>query len=257
MLKFGMKNSKKLSRKVQLTLSKISSKAAVLVAIFCVGTLAARGDPVSVPNSSFETPSKPEETSSNPTILPGWVFSVGTRYSYGTQAISTFFTSKGAADGSNYAFMDNSGSSFDTLDSSASLGTITGDTTYTLTVAIGNPKSNDPISNGSPGNISFSLLADGVAFATDTVPNGTVANGTFQDFTLTYTTPDSGSMVGDDLKIQLASLPTSGDSTQASFDDVTLDATAMPLSVPEPSTWLLLAGAMLALAWRLRFNTLK
>jgi hypothetical protein len=93
-------------------------------------------------------------------------------------------------------------------------------------------------------------LANGVAFATDTVPNGSVTNGTFQDFTLSYTTPASSSIIGDSLEIQLATLPEQGTAYQPAFDNVRLDANVM--AAPEPSTWALMGFGGLALSWLMR-----
>jgi hypothetical protein len=96
------------------------------------------------------------------------------------------------------------------------------------------------------------LLANGVAFATKTVNNGTVPDGTFQNFTLTFTTPGSGSIIGENLTIQMAALPETGSAYQPSFDNVTLDATALPTSAPEPKTWTLLLAGMVTLFWLIR-----
>jgi hypothetical protein len=122
-----------------------------------------------------------------------------------------------------------------------------------LTLAIGNVKQSDSSLYGAPGNVSFSLLANGVVFATKTVNNGTVPNGTFEDFSLSFTTPASGSIIGDNLTIQLASLPEQGTAYKPAFDNVTLDAAVQtPPVVPEPSTWALLLSGLLTLWWRLR-----
>lgn len=224
-----------------------------IVSILAIGVATADAAPITVPNSSFDS-SGPAQTSTNPNVLPGWVFNVKGGSAYGNESISSNFLTPGASTGSNAAFINNDWPGVtDTLTSAASLGTIAPLTTYTLTVALGNRKTSDTSLYGSPGNVSFSLLANGVAFATTTVNNGTVANGTFQDFTLTYTTGASGSIIGDALKIQLATLPEQGSAYQPAFDNVTLDATALPVipsdpvTVPEPSTWALMISGALAL----------
>ena len=220
-----------------------------------LGALAAHATPVVVPNASFESPVSPTQTSTNTTILTGWVFNVKGGSAYGSESISSNFLTAGASTGSNAAFINNDWPDVtDTITSATSLGTIAPLTTYTFTLALGNRKTSDTSLYGSPGNISFSLLANGVAFATKTVNNGTVPNGTFQDFTLTYTTTASSPIIGETLKLQLATLPEEGSAYQPAFDNVTLDATALPVAVPEPATWALVISGALALGWMTRWR---
>jgi hypothetical protein len=226
------------------------SRTMSAVVVLMLGAIAAHAAPVTVPNSSFEmpvspilkSPSQSAKTTTDSTSVPGWVFSINGPSQYGTRSIAANFSSTGAASGNNYAFINNDQNNVtDTITSAMSLGTIEGQTRYTLTVAVGNPTAKDSSNYGSPGNISFSLLANGVAFATDTVSNGTVANGTFQDFTLTFTTPGTSAIVGEALEIQLASLPEAAP-TEPAFDNITLDVTL----VPEPATWALVVLGALA-----------
>jgi len=215
-------------------------KITAAAASFIFGSLAAVAVPVNVPNASFETPGNPITSTSNDNLVQGWVFSTSNSDLFGTAALNLNFQGTGAADGSRYAFIDNSGKTQETITSASSLGVITPLTTYTLTVAVGNVKPSDALAYGSPGNVSFSLLANGVAFATQTVSKGTVPNATFEDFSLTYITPATGSIIGENLTIQLASQNSSGGDYDAAFDNVTLDA------IPEPtSVALLAAGALL------------
>lgn len=231
----------------------IFTKVSAMAVALMFSALVAKATPITVPNASFESPSSPTQTSTNPNIATGWIFNVQGGSAYGTRAISSNFTSAGPSSGNDYAFINNDWPNVtDTITSAASLGTIAPLTTYTLTLAIGNEKGSDAGLYGAPGNVSFSLLANGVAFATKTVSNGTVPNGTFEDFALTYTTPSSGSIIGENLKIQLATLPEQGTAYQPAFDNVTLDATAVPGSVPEPDTFALLVPGALALFWLMR-----
>jgi len=226
---------------------KKSSLAAIAVIL---GALGAHAVPITVPNASFKTPTSPTQTSTNPNVVTGWVFNVKGGSAYGTEAVSGNFSSAGASSGNNAAFINNDDPNVtDTLTSAASLAKIVPETKYTLTLAIGND-------NGSglyhdPGDVSFSLLANGVPFATQTVSNGTVPNGTFEDFTLNYTTPNSGSLIGENLTIQLATLPEQSNAFQPAFDNVTLDATSVAV-VPEPSTIALLVSGGFALFWLMR-----
>jgi hypothetical protein len=214
--------------------------------------IAANATPITVPNASFETPTSPSETATNPNLITGWVFNVKGGSYYGTEAISGHFSSAGASSGNDAAFINNDAVSVtDTISSAASLATIAPLTTYTLTLAIGNHNGTGLYDN--PGNVSFSLLANGVAFATQTVTNGTVPEGTFEDFTLTYTTPSSGSIIGENLTIQMAALPQTGGAFQPAFDNVTLDATSVAV-VPEPPTAALLISGGFALFWLMRLR---
>jgi hypothetical protein len=215
-----------------------------------LSTLAAIATPINVPNASFESPTSPSETATNPNLISGWVFNVKGGSYYGTESISNHFSSRGSSLGSNAAFINNDALDVtDTITSASSLGTIAPLTTYTLTLAIGNHNGTGLYDN--PGNVSFSLLANGVAFATQTVTNGTVPEGTFQDFTLTYTTPSSSSIIGENLTIQMAALPQTGTAFQPAFDNVTLDTTSVAV-VPEPPTAALLISGGFALFWLMR-----
>jgi hypothetical protein len=230
----------------------ISQLRKITVAAMAVmlSALAANATPITIPNASFETPTSPTQTSTNPNIVSGWVFNVKGGSAYGTEAISGHFSSAGASSGNDAAFINNDAVSVtDTISSAAALGTIAPLTKYTLTLAIGNHNGTALYDN--PGNVSFSLLANGVAFATQTVTNGTVPEGTFEDFTLTYTTPSSGSIIGENLTIQMAALPQTGNAFQPAFDNVTLDATSVAV-VPEPPTAALLISGGFALFWLMR-----
>jgi len=229
------------------------SKTLAFAALLALTAVIAHATPITVPNASFENPTTP--TGGDGAPIPGWVFNSTSGNLYGTSLISNSFISEGAASGNNYAFMFNDGSGkTDTITSAASLGTIEANTCYTLTVAIGNVAGSDSVSNHFPGNVSFSLLANGTAFATDSVPNGTVPDGTFENFSLTFQTPSSGSIIGESLEIQLASLPTPGPGAGPAFDNVTLDATSIAVA-PEPSTCALMLGGFLVLAWLSRPRT--
>jgi hypothetical protein len=204
--------------------------------------LAANATPITVPNASFESPTSPAQSSTNFNLLPGWVFNVKGGSEFGTMAISSNFTSPGASSGNNCAFINNDAANVtDTITSSASLATIAPLTDYTLTLAIGNVKASDSSLYGAPGPVSFSLLANGTVIATQEVPNGTVPNGTFEDFSLTYASPSYGPVLGDNLTIQLATLPQQGSAYQAAFDNVTLSDVLVdpPSAVAEPPTWTL------------------
>jgi hypothetical protein len=229
-------------------------KVCLLLALFSWGTDLVDATPITVPNSSFESPSSPASTSTNANLIPGWVFTVEGGSVYGTLGISSNFTTNGTSSGSSAAFINNDAVSVtDTISSAASLGTIAPLTEYTLTVAIGNVKQSDSSLYGNTGNLSFSLMGNGTVLATQRVNNGSVANGTFQDFTLTYNSPSTGSVIGENLTIQLATLPQSGSAYKGVFDNVTLgEVSLQPAVVPEPQTWALMVCGALVLLWRTR-----
>jgi len=212
---------------------------------------------IAIPNASFESPSTYTGTGTTTGLIPGWTDTLGVGDGYGTETITSYFaTAPAATSGNNFAALANYKlDTAATLTSAASLGLIAASTQYILTVAIGNLSAPDTIPYGAPGPISFSLLGDGTPLATQVVPNGTVPNATFEDFTLTYDSPSSGTVIGDDLTIQLEAMPQAKALYLAGFDNVTLDATpedSDPPAVPEPSTRVLLISGALALGWYIR-----
>lgn len=223
------------------------ARAALVATALILGTFAVRATPIDVPNASFEIYSYPWWTTTNTAIASGWVFNVNGGSQYGVASINSNFSSEGAASGSSYAYINNDDPGVvDTITSASSLGIITADTTYTLTTAVGNISASDTGIYSQPGPVALSLLANGQVFATTTIHNGSVSNGTFQDFSLTYTTPDTSSIIGENLTIQLATEPEHGTAYVGAFDNVTLDEVQVE-AAPEPSISLLLmlAGAML------------
>ncbi len=180
--------------------------------------------------------------------------------------------------GSEAAFIDNTSPGTEaTLTSASSLGTIAADTTYTLTVAVGNGDLNDPdmenepivfdpIADTIPAGVSLALLANGQPFAIDPVPAGSVAGGMWQDFSFNYTTTDSDPIVGEQLTIQLGTEPSTV-ASEATFDNVRLDATdndvvggvgndggGDPGAVPEPPSSGLVGLGLAALGWLSRWQ---
>ncbi|EDY17585.1 protein of unknown function DUF1555 [Chthoniobacter flavus Ellin428] len=130
----------------------------------------------------------------------------------------------GAPDGVNVAY-SNSGAVIDQVLSA----TLTANTTYTLSVDVGS-RLDGPFNNG----YSIELLAGGVLLSqTTNVPAPT--NGSFVLATDVYTAGASDPHLGQALEIKLVSANTG----QTSFDNVTLNAAA----VPEPSSLMLLGLA--------------
>jgi len=118
-------------------------------------------------------------------------------------------------------------------------------TQYTLTVEVGNfsPADNGPFAfAGFPG-YRVDLLAGGTVIASDanTLAPG---EGIFATSTVTFTTLGSHPQAGQTLGIRLVSL--NGPGTEVNFDNVRLDATA----VPEPTTAFLSFLGLLAATFR-------
>jgi hypothetical protein len=215
--------------------------SAIVIAL--AGALPASADTnpteINVPNGSFETSAIGGGwTYTKPDIISDWTFDAPAGSAYG-QLWNVFFNSPGSSSGGDCAFIDNDSPGEEArLTSADSLGTILADTTYTLTVAVGNADINnpglaagpfdfDPIADTPSGGVSLALLADGQPFAIDSIPVGLVASGTWQDFSLSYTTTDADPVIGEKLTIQLGTDPGAGSTQAAAFDNVRLDTTSV------------------------------
>jgi hypothetical protein len=127
------------------------------------------------------------------------------------------------------------------------IATIAANTTYTLTVSLGDQ--NGTTGNWKEaGNLTIGLLANDVVIGITSVPTGTIQESpddysNFQDFTFSFSTGDEGmeAFVGQSLKIQMSQGGTGGVLYQAYFDNVRLEA----MAVPEPATQALLLGGIL------------
>lgn len=205
-----------------------------------------RAAAVTLVNAGFESQAVADGVHS--TNIPGW--NIVTGNTLVTDAVSTYnpinsnYTGATAgappapAGGTNVLDLTASGlvsaTGIVTQQTNVSL---TGDTTYTLTVAVGNPLSDD-LYHG----YTISLTA-GVTVLNFVTAN-TTPDGTFQDVTLTYTPnlldPVVASLITQQQKltISLASgalnVATLLGTSTVNFDNVRLDAS--PAAVPEPST---------------------
>lgn len=166
---------------------------------------------------------------------------LGSGYDYGiTYANGTDFTDPLAApaSGNNYLWVNRwNGNGTQVAGVYQDVGALAADTTYTLTVAIGQRAGSGPGPNGSwsPGIISLLNGTDntGTVMATGggqpTMPNS------WEDFTASFTT---GATVSGDLTVELSVLD--APSIQSDFSNVELTAQA----VPEPGTYALLAAGL-------------
>ncbi len=218
---------------------------------------AANAASISISNPGFETPvTAPATFTGNTNAAPaGWaVYNTGDtngfRYFGVWNPSTTNSFTEGAPGGANVGvvFLLN-----DFNIAEAGLRQTLGDTLqlstqYTLTVEVGNFAPEDSPTptfdfEGFPG-YRVELLAGGVVIATD---DNTLApgEGEFLTSTVTLTTGLSHANAGQALGIRLVNL--NGEGIEVNFDDVRLDATA----VPEPSSAMLLGlGALAVLRLR-------
>ena len=235
-----------------MKLKTITGKLAFLLpsAVLLFGGLTANADSIDVPNASFDLTS-PAVTSTNTSIAEGWNFNVGGGDTFGIGTISQDFTSSGSSSGTNYAFIDDASDpgATDTISSASSLGTVASDTTYTLTVAMGSSDGSDATT--ADDYVFFGLTANGNPFVVDPIPESSVPEGTFQDFSFSFTTASDIAWAGENLGIEMGSLAEPDSAFQASFDNVRLDASD-PAAVPEPPGWVLLLAGLFTLSWLLR-----
>lgn len=155
------------------------------------------------------------------------------------------FQSMGTSDGSTYAFVNEDSAGTITSTPSGLTLTIQPLTTYTLTIAVGNPTETGSSFSDPSARELIQFLADGSALDSALFPLATVnvssaTSGTFTDYTATFTTgaTDVGSIFGDSLAIQMGD-PTGSGSGVGAFDNVRLSVES--ISIPEPSTWALLS----------------
>jgi hypothetical protein len=234
---------------------------------------------ITVPNFSFENPTEATHpyqllgtvnTTGAADLLPNWNYTeINTAVGYGLVATSSL-TTPGTSVGSQAVYLQAySGGSSETLTTANSLGTITANTKYTLTIAIGAPANWTGIPTGgvqtpskTAAEVIFSLTGNGTAIAgaSDTIAENLVSMGTLNDYTLTFTTGASGGAIGKDLGISLQAIkalyPGSVDPglEAAIFDDVRLTEVS---TVPEPGTWALMLGSMGFLVLLTRRNFLR
>ena len=226
--------------------------------------ISAQASPVSILNYSFETPALASD--GNVTDAPGasgtfnsWGYvdtkpGGGTFQSFGIENSSSgeYTGAAGSgtalgADGINVCYLNQSATTGGALtDIFQDIGILLPNTTYTLTVAIGQRL--DRVNGSATIGLIDTTSGNANPWSTGTLLSSTTGvssvTGRFQDFTTTFTT---GSSVSGDLYIGAKYV---GDGKiQASVDNFRLDATP----VPEPGTMALAAlGGASLLCWRRR-----
>ena len=215
-------------------------KVAALSAFTCLNAAAV---PVSIQNPSFELPVQPEGAHTNG-VITGW-----TSFACSNECAGVFnpeignpgFPSGTVPDGSNALYMIQRVAQTLTA-------TLQGNTTYTLTLFVGNP-------NDRPDDQNF-------GFTLTTVGGGNVlsfnaplailsgSNGGFVERSATLFVPTGYVDIGKTLQINLYGPDSSGPGLQyVAFDNVRLDAAP----VPEPASLALFFVGVIALTLRRKY----
>jgi hypothetical protein len=226
------------------TIRKVLGYSAASLLTLCT----AHAQSVTVNNPSFEAQVLPTggltvTTPNGPTGWTGYNIGSGGNWDIGVQSAggtdyTVFSPLATPAQGNNYLWLNRfNGNGTQITGVYQDVGSLLADTTYTLTVAIGQRNDSAPNSQPawSPGIISLLNGTDytGTVLATG---GGLPARNTWQDYTVSYTT---GATVSGDLLIDLSVLDSP--SIQADFDNVSLTATP----VPEPGAYALLGGGFI------------
>lgn len=234
-----------------------------LAMAFAAAVISAHGASVLINNFSFETPAQANDgnfvaTGSGTGVFNSWSYVVQNGASFedfgienqgaGAYTGATGGGTPSGADGINTVFLnqDNSGLFAGIFQN---VGSLQANTQYTMTVAIGQrlDRTNGSVEFGLYGATTgaTNIWTTGTALSTATQVSTTP--GSFQDFSVTFTT---GAIVSDNLYVAARYTETAADLIQASLDNFRLDATV----VPEPSVALLGGLGMLGLLRRRRMG---
>jgi len=205
--------------------------------------------PVAVANGSFELPNLNDGAFTGDfSTVPGWVgsggantFVTGIQDSNDVKYAGTTGDNPLPATGDGFQFAYVQGGT-QAITTTSDLGLVAPNTTYVLTVAVG-----DPLNEPTNTAYLLSLLDSGIAFASITAPTALV-NGDFVDATLIFTTGNT--VTGGSLAIRLGN----GGGSQVNFDNVRLAIAVAAAAVPEPATAALglmgIAGLMMRRRYR-------
>jgi hypothetical protein len=255
-----------------LTISKVMRKnsepfkrtlvgAFSLVLTFTLASiLPANATSIVVPNFSFENPQLTPGANNNggngnTTSITSWTISAApSNTNNGVYHPVSGFTSTdplpAPADANQVVYMVPGAGFTSSITTTNSLGLIAANTTYMLTVALGN-RSDTMSLTFDNGLYTIDLLANGVSVAENTLAGSAVAHGTFVDLSTSFlsTLP----LVGESLTVRLSAKGDVNqvgamDNNEGIFDNVRLTATTAAAPAPDAgSTALLLGGAVAAM----------
>lgn len=220
-----------------------------------------------VPNFSFEDPALSSGFNNNggngdTTSITSWTISApsGNTDNGVYHPVSGFTTTNplpAPADGNQLVYMVPGAGNTSSITNTNSLTTIAANTTYMLTVALGN-RSDNPNLTFDTGLYRIDILANGVSVSNNTLAGSAVPHGTFVDLSTSFlsTLP----FVGESLTVRLSATGSSAND-EGIFDNVRLTATTAATggSVPDGGTTAMLLGeamGMLGIGAR-RFRRLE
>lgn len=210
--------------------SKFFSAGAVYLLLGLSGS--AWATPITILNAGFENPPTALSTAGN---ITGWVITGSGAGVWNLNDNPTGFWSVTAPKGKQVGFVGREDPGGAASISQVLTATLLDNSVYTLSGQVGHPRGFGATLN--PDTVfTVELLAGSTVLSSI---SGTGLEGMFSSFQLTFNSTGS-SLVGQALQIRLSS-----NQAQSAFDDILLNADAA--DVPEPSTFLFAAGAILAL----------
>jgi hypothetical protein len=226
------------------------------IIFFILPAIAISASADTVPNFSFELPALPNGANNNggngdTTAIANWTIAAPAgNTNNGVYHPAGGFSSTNPlpapADQNQLAYLVPGASNTSSITTSASLGMISSNTVYTLTVALGNRNDNLFFDTGT---YTIDLLANGVSVAESTRAGSAIAHGTFSDLSAIFTSPASGPLIGESLTIRLSATAGSAND-EAILDNVRL--TSAPVPEPAISALMVVAIAIFVLRQRSR-----
>jgi hypothetical protein len=228
----------------------------VVLSVLLAAVPPANATSIVVPNFSFESPALPDgfnNTGGNgdTSAITDWTITApaGNTNNGVYHPVSGFTSTDplpAPADGNQLVYLVPGTAMTSSITNTDPLTSIAANTTYMLTVALGNRNDTQTLTFDT-GTYTLDILANGVSVAQNSLAGSAVAHGTFTDLSTSFisTLP----FVGENLSVRLSATGGS-ENDEGIFDNVRLTATTTPSgSVPEPgNTAVLLAAATTMLA---------